>query len=123
MNWVTHALCSDVMVRRDVGLVSAQVGVGRALPSFNMYNDQLLSANFSVYGSHDNKEQPSRLTTVLMQKMKRTKDTLLSQNITNYLIEILQLKSLLIDIKQSPENIRIFLPFKIAFGIFLLASG
>ena len=37
VNWVKHALCSDVMVRGDVGVVLAQEGVGHALPSSNMY--------------------------------------------------------------------------------------
>ena len=32
VNWVTQALCSDVMVRGDVGVE----GVGRAVPSSNM---------------------------------------------------------------------------------------
>ena len=49
VNWVTHALCSDLMVRGDVGVGLTQEGVGHALPSSNMYDDILLSAKPSIF--------------------------------------------------------------------------
>ena len=42
--WVTHALCTDVMVRGDAGVVQTQEGVGPTLPSSNMYM-QILTPN------------------------------------------------------------------------------
>ena len=52
VNWVTQALCSDVMLRGDVGVVLTQEGVGHAPPSSNMYVPLLTPHPYHSLNNH-----------------------------------------------------------------------